>query len=180
MKVFRTTLALIIMAGLMLTTSCKQSDTRIPGENDGNGTPFTNFNFEFRYGVTSRNKLDTFHGTYTKDMILAPSITINLRLNEHEFAQILTKMQEIDFFNYPDVFKVEIPPGDLTTVVTPYSKYYFKVQYGSIIKELLWEDEIRNENEKAYKLRELIKLIRSIIESKEEYKELPEPRGGYL
>ena len=48
------------------------------------------------------------------------------------------------------------------------------------VKELRWEDEVVKEDEKADKLRGLIKLIRDIIESKEEYKELPEPRSAYL
>ena len=58
-------------------------------------------------------------------------------------------------------------------MVTPYSSYYFKVEYNSQIKELWWEDKITNKDEKADRLRELIKLIRDIVESKEEYKKLP-------
>ena len=42
------------------------------------------------------------------------------------------------------------------------------------------EDEILNENEEANRLRELIQLIRDIIENKPEYRELPEPTSGYM
>ena len=179
MNVFRTTLVLIIATALMLTTSCGQPEKDTPSEIGGTPAEDTsNFNFVFKYGVTLRNKLDTFNGTYTKDMVLAPSITINLRLTGEELNQILVKMNEINFFNYPDVF--EVPPGELTQVVTPYTKYYFKVRYGSDTKEIRWDDEILNPNEQANRLRELINLIRGIIESKEEYKSLPEPKGGYL
>jgi hypothetical protein len=180
MNVFRTTLSLIMMTALMLTTSCGQPEQDTSLES---GTPVadtSNFNFVFKYGVTLRNELDTFNGTYTKDMILAPLITINLRLTGEELNQILAKMEEIDFFSYPDVFEVEVPPGGTVTVVTPYNKYYFKVRYGSDTKELRWDDEIRNPDEQANRLRELVNLIRSIIESKEEHKSLPEPKGGYL
>ena len=55
-----------------------------------------------------------------------------------------------------------------------------KVEYDSKVKELWWEDEIQNENKDADKLRELINLIRDIVKSKDEYKELPEPKGGYM
>ncbi len=168
MKTILTIIALILVVGLILPASCNSPDARTP--------PY--FNFVFKYGVTLRNELDTFNGTYTKDMILAPSITTNLSLTSEELSQILAKMEEIDFFNYPDVF--EVPQGELTQVVTPYSKYYFKVRYGSDTKELRWDDEILNPKEQADRLRELISLIRGIIESKDEYKKLPEPKGGYL
>ena len=65
-------------------------------------------------------------------------------------------------------------------MVTPYSGYYFEVAYDSKIKQLWWDDEITNENIKADKLRELSQLIRDIIESKDEYKQLPPAKGGYL
>lgn len=138
------------------------------------------FNLIFKYGVGAKNELNTFKGTYTRDMILDPSITVKLSLSEEELDSIYQKMVEIDFFEYPDRFSVPIPPDGMVIMVTPYSSYYFKVKYDFKIKELWWEDEIKNENIEADKLRELIKLIRDIIESKEEYKQLPPPRGGYL
>ena len=138
------------------------------------------FNLIFKYGVGAKNELNTFEGTHTRDMIMDPSITVDLSLSKEELDSIYQKMEAIDFFEYPDRFSVPIPPDGRVIMVTPYYSYYFKVKYDSKIKELWWEDEIKNENMEADKLRELIKLIRDIIESKEEYKQLPPPRGGYL
>ena len=138
------------------------------------------FNLIFKYSVGAKNELNTFKGTYTRDMILDPSITVKLSLSKEELDSIYQKMEAIEFFEYPDRFSVPIPPDGRVVMVTPYSSYYFKVIYDSKIKELWWEDEIKNDNIEADKLRELIKLIRDIIESKEEYKQLPPPRGGYL
>ena len=185
MKIFRITIVLMMASALMLSASCGQTDKEIPGDLTDNESPAptentADFNFVLRYGIMNGNKLDTFNGKYTKDMILDPDITIDLKLTTDELAQILAKMKEIDFFNYPDAFIVEVPPGELRMFVTPCDSYYFKVEYGSVTKELRWQDEIRNENEKADRLRELIEFITDIIESKEEYKRLPEPRGGYL
>ncbi len=89
-------------------------------------------------------------------------------------------MVEINFFDYPDDFSVSVPSGEVVTGITPYSSYYFKVKHDSKIKELWWDDDITNRDEKAEKLRELIELIRNIIETKEEYTKLPTPRGGYV
>ncbi len=140
----------------------------------------SNFNLILKYGVGARNELNTFNGTYTKDMVSDPSITVNLSLSKEELDRIYQKMVEIDFFDYPDKFSITPSPGESYGIVTPYYSYYFKVEYNSEIKELWWEDEITNKDEKADKLRELIKLIWDIIESKEEYKKLPEPTSGYM
>jgi len=140
----------------------------------------SNFNLIFKYGVGAKNELNTFEGTYTKDMVMDPPITVKLHLSQEELDRIYQKMVEIDFFSYPDKFFVSVPPGEVVGMVTPHLSYYFKVEHDSKTKELWWEDEIINEDEKAEKLRELIKFIRDIIESKEEYKKLPSPRGGYL
>ena len=70
-----------------------------------------------------------------------------------------------------------------------------KVEYNDIVKELRWKDDIIwrdnllkdtidqfsfENKEDAEKLYELIELIREIIENKQDYKELPEPRGAYI
>ena len=160
---------LTLVLSFAVTTGC-----------NGQETEESDFNLEFKYGVMARNILDTFEGTYTKDMVTDPSITVELTITEEEKDLIYQKMVEVDFFSYPDEFSVDIPPGENIGIVTPYSSYYFKVEYDSQIKELRWEDEITNPDEKADRLRELILLIRNIIESKEEYKTLPEPTSGYL
>ena len=139
----------------------------------------SNFNLIFRYGVGVGNELNTFNGTYTRDMVMDPTITVNLSLSEEELDIIYQKMLEIHFFDYPDEFSVSTAAGSFA-IMTPYSSYYFRVEYNSSVKELRWKDEIINPDEKADRLKELIKLIRDIIESKEEYKSLPEPTGGYM
>ena len=140
----------------------------------------SSLNLIFKYGVMAKNELNTFEGTYTKDMVMDPSITINLSLTEEDLDRIYQKMVEIDFFDYPEEFSVSIEEEESIGIVTPYSSYYFKVEYDSSIKELRWKDEIIKQDEKADRLRELIQLIRDIIESKEEYKELPAPTSGYM
>ena len=130
--------------------------------------------------MTGGNILDTFQDTYIKDMISEPPIVIGFSLTPEEMDTIYQKMVDIDFFSYPDEFEVTVPEEELVQLVTPYSYYYFKVQYNGRTKELTWEDKISNPDEKADKLKELIHLIRDIIEIKPEYQVLPEPSGGYL
>ena len=144
-------------------------------------TTESSFNLIFKYGVGARNVLNTFEQTYTKDMVIDSSITADLSLTKEELDTIYQKMTEIDFFDYPDTFSVVSDAEEIVGTITPYSSYYFKVEYDSNLKELWWNDNIFPDyDEEAHKLRELIKLIREIIESKEEYKNLPPPTGGYL
>lgn len=166
---------LIICLSLVATSLIAGSCDNTPITSQGPG-----FKLIFKYGVGAKNVLDTFAGTYTKDMIIDPSITIPLALTEAEKTSIYQKMVEIDFFSYPDVFKVDVPPGGQATIVTPHTTYYFKVEYDSRVKELKWEDEIVNPDERATRLKTLINFIQKIIESRDEYKKLPEARGGYL
>lgn len=162
-----------------------------------NSTPKneSGFNLIFKYGIGARNILDTYRGTFTKDMILDPSVTVKLILTEEELDGIYRKIAEIDFFNYPEEFSVALEPDPPVGLVTPYASYYFKVEHKGEVKELWWDDEIVWQNkwlrdskdkiffknrDEAEKLYELISIIREIIENKPEYKELPEPTGGYM
>jgi hypothetical protein len=172
-------LLIIVSAIILLSGAAGCASIATSGEEAGDNPQKSDFNFILKYGTYARNEIDTFQGTYTKDMIMAPSITIELVLSLEEMDAIYQKMVAIDFFNYPDDFKVNIT-GDIIGIVTPYPSYYFKVEYASGVKELRWEDEITNPDVKADKLRELIDFIRDIVESKAEYQALPEPRSGYL
>ena len=83
----------------------------------------SNFNLIFKYGVGAKNELNTFEGTYTKDMVMDPSITVNLSLSKEELDRIYKKIVEINFFGYPDQFSVFVPPGQSVGMVTPYYSY---------------------------------------------------------
>jgi hypothetical protein len=132
-------------------------------------------NLKFSYG---KNVLNTFQNTYTKDLILDGTTTVPFTLSDGEVDRIDAKMREIGFFIYPEHFVVTI--GDTVGFTTPHSTYDFQVNYKSTIKHLHWSDSVISDDTAAVKLRELILLIRSIIESKLEYSQLPPARGGYL
>jgi hypothetical protein len=148
------------------------------------------FKMIFRYGCGSiPNELNTFDGTYTKDLIDSPPITIPLTLSEEEIGRIIRKMEEIRFFEYPDEFSLsKMPPAYRVPLIRqPAEGRYFKVEYGSRRKELKWDDGatswlIEGEvvgDKKAEELAELVYLIKEIISAKEEVRRLPPVVGGY-
>jgi hypothetical protein len=136
------------------------------------------YNLIFKYGVDSRNILNTFNCTFTKDMVMDPSLTINMTLTAQEMDTIYQKMNQIGFFSYPDTYVVE--QTDIVGIISTASHYYFNYEDGVCVKELLWNDASISYDEDTTNLRELISLIINIIESKDAYKELPPPKSGYL
>lgn len=140
------------------------------------------FDFIFKYGYSPAmaNELDTFKNTFTLDMVSELPVSTQLSLSQEEKEKIFQKMQDIDFFSYPDVFQVIVPEGSVYGGPIPFSRYYFYVKYDFQIKELRWDDKIQSPiNLQASQLRILIQLIQDIIKSKEEYKNLPTPRSQY-
>lgn len=74
--------------------------------------------------------------------------------------------------------------GSSTPCTMPHEDIYFKVKYGSKIKELKWNGELcfdysPQDEKQAGKLRDLIKLIINIVEIKPEYQNLPADNRTY-
>lgn len=131
-----------------------------------------NFGFIFKYGVGARNELNTFEGTFKKDMVTKDPVTTSLELTNKELNTILNKMTEIDFFNLPE----EITGCSTIPCVT----YQYSVRYKDKNKKIYMENHPNSQDAQILKLKELNKLIIEIIESKEEYRQLPPAKGGYL
>jgi len=144
--------------------------TNIPPKNPPAGEP-TNFNLIFKYGVGAKNELNTFDQTYTKDMVMDPSVTIKFKLTDNELAGIYQKINDLKLFDKNE----ELTEGNM--FVTPCSSYYLKVQIDSDQKELSWSN---CRGKISDRFRQFTNYIIQIIESKEEYKKLPAPKGGYL
>ncbi len=172
---------------LQITCSTRASDSTVAGINallkswrfgdNPNLSVFPekaiDFDLIFR---DSGEELDTFNGEFSRWVYLdtKPPVSINLMLSQAEKQTIYQKMIDINYFNYPNNFRVQIPVDSAVGMVTPAEEYYFKVKFGNKYKELRWVDNITfPQDSQADKLRSLIKLIRGIFESKDEYKELP-------
>ena len=162
----------------LLLSSCGPP---VEGSPQQGSTP--GFNLVFMYGVggaPTKNVLDTARGTFTRDMIMDPPVTVNLKLSSDDLNRIRYKMDEINFWGYPDILEPE--PRAEGMMVTPYSSYYFKVERDGAVKEVTWKNQYKyvDESLRATNLKELAQLIWGIIQATDEYKALPEPRGGYM
>lgn len=146
----------------------------------------SSFRFVLKYGVGSKNLLDTVAGKFTKDLI-GSTATTDLKLTDLELNQVHEKLTQIDFWNdqkFPRVFTV--PNSHCTT--DPHDSMIFSAAEEAKVKELAWQDmssrqvcppEVANQTYRgpeyspAEQLRELVQLIQQIIESKAEFQKLP-------
>ncbi len=132
------------------------------------------FNIVFRYGVGAKNELNTFNGSFTKDLVSNGTVTTPLTLSEEELKGLQQKIVEVGLFSYPDSF-----PLHPNRLVSPQSDCYIKVQSGSTIKEVAWNSNSLIESNIQESLDGLKDYITTLIEQKPEYQALPTPTGGY-
>ncbi len=131
-------------------------------------------NIIFKFGVGARNELNTFHGTYTKDLVIGGTVTARLILTTEELEKIEQKIIEVDFFNIPETFplKEQSPIPDVN--------FYLMVNNGTATKEVSWSRNSEMDSGTEARLNQLAEFIYDIINEKPELKMLPPPNGAYL
>ncbi len=155
------TLIIVAIIGLVIFTGAQMAKS------------VRDFDLVFRYGVGAKNELNTFNGTFTHDMVMDPSITTDLELSIYDKWQILQKINEVNFFNLPSSYPKETGRWMSTQVDN-----YIRVQYGSQVKEISWNDNSHIDSN-VQNLQQLARFVIEIIQDKAEYKALPTPRAGY-
>lgn len=131
------------------------------------------FDFSVQYGVTSKNEVDTFNDTVTKDLISNGTATADITLSDEEMKMIYEKMQEINAMATKEL----IPNSGC--MQTPYEVDIWKIQAnGETVTHKVSEEycELTEDGQELLRLR---KFIVDIIKGKDAYKELPEAEGGY-
>ena len=135
------------------------------------------FDFSIQFGVQKKNEINTFEGTVTKDLIADGTATTELNLTEEEMQDIYGKMQEINIAETKG-FTPE-PVNGVVCMQRPYEKDKWKIIInGETFTHLISGENCEPTND-AKQLIELRNYVFNIIKSKDEYKSLPESKGGY-
>ena len=168
-KIISVVVSLVLVLTVLVGCSANQMPTEKPKD----------FAFILKYGVGAKNVLNTKDGTFTKDMISSGTKTTDLKLSDDELVTVYNDLRKINIMDYPEVFK---PDRFVITQrsVSPNLTYELTIVYSGKQKTVFWNDESLSEESEAKLLRGMIDRVRSIIESKDEYKKLPEPQGGYI
>lgn len=135
----------------------------------------------FIFGVKAGNpnpvgRLDTRNKSFVKDMVLDPPYRCSMELNQTEMQQIVEKMNEVNFLNYPDLYT----PRDSGSYMSHHMTYELRVYENGVHKKTVRMDtDIWSEDNNTANLRSLFGCIMSIIYNTEEYKASPKPTSGY-
>lgn len=133
----------------------------------------SDFGFSVKFGVGKKNEFNTFEGIVTKDLVADGTATINLPLTIEEKAKIYEKMKNINIISMKEL----TPKTECMT--KPYSEDEWKITInGEKITPYISGAYCEKANDEN-KLIDLRNYIRNIVQSKVEYKKLPEATGGY-
>ena len=134
-------------------------------------------NIHMHYGF--QNEVNTFTNKLTKDLILDGTITVDFYFTTEEQFQIEETVYLNNFYSLSDSIKY-ISNDSLSVIDDPNPGIQFlRVKHNDKDKIVYWSYPLPN-NTEGESILEMYNLIREIIESKPVYKNLPEPRGGYL
>ncbi|MCR4280470.1 MAG: hypothetical protein NUV82_03540 [Candidatus Komeilibacteria bacterium] len=128
------------------------------------------FDFIFRYGVDAKNELNTISDRFTRDMVMEPAVTVEMRLSEEEMADIYQKIVRLNLLSK------DPNPSKNTRYVTPCSTYSLNVSMDGVNDELKWSD---CQAEIDINFRVFTDYLIQLIHAHPEYKNLPVPTGGY-
>ena len=141
--------------------------------------PAPNFAFSFAYGSCFTSTLDTFEQTYTTAVKDGERATVPVSLSDAQMQEIYNKIVAIDFFSYPETFRITYAEDEVVGMVTPAQEYRITVRNGDQTHSVFWIDEITSPTSReADQLRELIQMMMEVIESNPDIQNLPDLNFG--
>lgn len=150
------------------------------------------FNIVFRYGVEDevnlllfhynkkpKNILNTLNDTFVKDLVENGKAKTKLELTENEMKEIEEYITENNIMSYPDkiTFETKSDIGRVKSYLTIYLNGQKKTIEWINIWSVGYTEEMKNQVKKLDQLR---RIITEMIQNKEEFKKLPNAKGGYL
>jgi len=121
---------------------------------------------------------------YIRDMVLDPPQKIIIKLTPKERDEILKKIQAINFFSYPDVYKFESSDSAKTATLTqPCTNFNLTIFLNDSMKYVAWNNchtGVPSKNNMYEQLEELRQLIDNFLLSRDSYKKSKPPRAMHF
>ncbi|MDQ0878854.1 hypothetical protein QFZ77_007513 [Paenibacillus sp. V4I3] len=136
----------------------------------------TDFDFavRFGYGEITKNEINTYQDTVTKDLIMNGDITAKITFTLEEMRSIYENMREINIMGTK-----ELVPTNKNCSSIPYNEDSWKISVDGETKTFTWSDKNCDVTSDAKQLLGLRTFIQHIVAGKDSYKELPKAEGGY-
>jgi hypothetical protein len=137
------------------------------------------FNFCLNFNTYGRDQDDTYKGTFTKDLVLDGTKTIDFKLPDDIMKQIFDVMKEMDIMSFPDTLSVE------GVYVTPSCDYKLTVSMNGKTKTITWSGGFypsMDDSGLTQRNKDFLRLVRTVsdyIYNTDTYKNMPAANGGY-
>ena len=122
------------------------------------------------------DELNTFEGTFTKDLVMDGSVTLEFWLSKDDQESIMELAEQVSFFSLPNTI---LPTPGVSIAPDP-SPDRLRIKSGDVGNTVNWSYPGDPENKDFKNVIELSNYIMSIVRNTEIYKALPEARGGRL
>lgn len=136
------------------------------------------FGFVAVYGPYGRNVIDTFAGTFTKDIVsqTKPNPTAELRLTAEEITVLYEDLRAMHILDFP----ADLDPGNTSVTASTPTTYRLELRADGLEKTIVWGHGDFPETPQARALHAWFEKLRRMIESKPEYQRIPPLEGGYM
>ncbi len=136
------------------------------------------FNFKLNFNTYGKDQIDTYKGTFTKDLVMDGTKTIEFKIPDNVKNNIYNLMKDINIMSFPDTLEVK------GMGVTPSCDYKLTVTINGKTKTIVWNegfyaDMTDNLPKANVNFLKLVKHISDYIYSTDEYKNMPKANGGY-
>ena len=151
-----------------------------PGSRSGDGA-IDDHDIEiiYRWGVHGRNRLNTYRGLITKDLVRGPAASAPFELTAVQKSRIIAVADSVGFWDLP---RMIAPPDTMDTVSVnhPFTKHALKIAHEGRAHVIFWDHEICTPCAERDRATALGQLIERFVTDSPEYRALPKIRGGYL
>lgn len=131
------------------------------------------FDFKVVFGIQKNNEINTYEETVTKDLIAAGTATIDFTFSSEEMTDIYEKMKKVKITET----KQFIPSSNCS--MEPYSEDEWQITINGQTFSHTISEQYCALTADAKEMIELREYIFALVNSKEEFKLLPEAEGGY-
>jgi len=164
-------------------SGCENSDRAVVQQAESMPT---DFNFTLKFGYAGKNVIDTYQGTFTKDLIINGTETIPFVIPEEKMKEIYASFVANSIIDLPGDINTaaEIPIEAITVWTTPADSYSLIYTCKGVTQTILCEDggpwdADTGPPEVYHRLKGFISFVREYIYSTEDYQNMSPAEGGY-
>jgi hypothetical protein len=143
----------------------------------------SDFNFALDYGIGGKNNVDTYNGTFTKDLVINGTETIQFVIPADKMQEIYTAFMEYKIPDLPDNINAHVSIEEEMLHIIPANNYAFSYTCNNETRTIICDDggpwNTSGPSELRDRLVDFVDFVREYIHGTEEYQNMSPSEGGY-